>query len=86
MERGLRGFKQRLEFRAAFLKWLIPQIAIAFAEQIEEDNGCWCCGGKQFDARGSGMNAKLQGIEIELAFMCDDEFAVEYAFCRKLFA
>ena len=32
------------------------------------------------------MNAKLQGVEVEASVVGDDEFAVEYAFLRELFA
>lgn len=32
------------------------------------------------------MNAKLQGIEVEASTVGNDEFAVEDAFCRELFA
>jgi hypothetical protein len=86
MERRLCGFEERLQCGAPFSKWLIAQVAVAFAKQIEKDAGCRCFRSKKFDARRCRMDAELKSIELEPAMLGDDEFAIEHAFCGKLAA
>ena len=70
--------EQFLQAAAAILKGLVAEIAIAFAEEIEEDHGGGDLAGKQFDARGGGMEAQLEGVEIQAGVPDDDDLAIEH--------
>ena len=50
------GFQNRFQRSTTFVKWLATKIAIAFAQQIEEDTGCGSFRGEKIYARGGGMN------------------------------
>src|ERR1700738_4272359 len=71
---------------AAFFKRITAHVAVAGAEQIEEDDGCGRLAGEELDARGGWMDAELQGVEVEAAVAGDDEFAIEDAMRGQLVA
>lgn len=68
------------------MKGLAAKIAIALAEQIEEDTGCRNFLGQQFYPRGGRMNAQLKSVEVEAAFAGDHKFTVKHTLCRKVLA
>ena len=51
-----------------FSKGSLAEVVFAFAEQVEEDEGGGRLLGEQLDARGGGMDAELERVEIEAAF------------------
>ena len=54
------------------------------AEQIEEHDRCRDFLGKKLHPRRSGMNTKLQRIEVEPTILCDDDFAIKHAAIGQL--
>ncbi len=65
-------------------KAIAPQIPVALAEQVEEDDRCRDFLDKKLHPRRGGMNAELQRIEVERAIPGDDDFAVEHAASGQL--
>jgi hypothetical protein len=57
---------------------------ISFTEEIEKYNGRRDFAREQFYPRRRGMNAELQGVEVEDFFLCDNDFAVEHTASREL--
>jgi len=78
------GGEQRFKLGAALFEGLAAQVAPAFAEKVEEDNRGWRLLGEKLHPRGRGMDAELEGVEIEMAVVRNNELAVENALAGKL--
>jgi len=80
------GLEKRLEFGTALLERRGAQVALPDTEEIEEDAGCGGLLGEQLDPGCRGVDAQLEGVEVEMAAVGDDEFAVEGALLGQLAA
>lgn len=72
------------ELLAAVGQGLAGEVLAIEGEEIEEDDGGGGLLGEELDARGGGMDAKLEGVEIEAAGGGDDDFSVEDALVGEL--
>lgn len=76
----------RLQLLSTLLEGDGAQIAVVDSEEIEEDDGRRRLLGQELDAGSGGVDAELEGIEVEAPLPRDDQFAVEHAARRKLSA
>ena len=79
MERRLGVSEDFFEGCVASGEGLISEVVVAFCEEIEEDEGGRGLFAEELDAGGGGVNAELEGVEIETGRGDDDDFAVEHA-------
>ena len=56
MNRRIRGRENRLQLPAPLFEWLVAQILIPVAKEIEEHDRCWSLRGEKFHPRGSRMD------------------------------
>ena len=84
MNRRLRAAEASLQQRASLAKRDAAQIAIAVAQQIEEDDRRRDLRGQKLHARGRRVNALLQHLEVEAGAAHQDDLAVEHAALGQL--
>jgi hypothetical protein len=58
---------------------LFAEVMVAFGEEVEEDDGGGGLSAEELDAGGGGVDAELEGVEVETMRRDDDDFAVEDA-------
>src|SRR5262245_12007028 len=80
----LGALEQRLELAAALAERAGAQVPIALAEKVPEDHRGRELLRQHRDARGGGVDAQLQRLEVESAVPRDHDLAVEHAAPREL--
>jgi len=70
-------------FPAALRLPLVPQVPAVEGQKIKSDERRGRLAGELRDARRGGMQAQLQGVEVEAARGGDDDLAVEHAGLRE---
>ena len=78
VDRWLRAGEHRLEPRPPIAERRLAQRLVAEREQVEGDVGRRYLHRQLVHARLGGMLAQLQRVEVETAFVRDDELAVEH--------
>ena len=84
--RGGGGFAATIRVCAARCERQSEEVFRRVAEEIEEDDGGGSLFGEKLDARCGGMDAELQGVEVEAAVVAMTISPSSTQCCRKLIA